>query len=71
MAGLIDLISKNHFGKNETIVFLHTGGSAGLFAYRSAFDLAEDADKQDSALMDLPSGRDGSALDRRVAGDRS
>lgn len=37
MAGLIDLIRKNHFDKNQNIVFLHTGGSAGLFGYRNPF----------------------------------
>ena len=33
MAGLIDLIRKGEFGKDEAIVFWHTGGSAALFAY--------------------------------------
>ena len=33
MAGLIDLIRKGEFGKDETIVFWHTGGYAALFAY--------------------------------------
>ena len=33
MAGMIDLIRKREFGKNETIVFWHTGGAAALFAY--------------------------------------
>ena len=33
MAGVIDLIRKGEFGKHETIVFWHTGGSAALFAY--------------------------------------
>ena len=33
MAGLIDLIRNGKFGKDETIVFWHTGGSAALFAY--------------------------------------
>ena len=32
-AGLIDLIRKGHFAKNEKVVFLHTGGSAALFGY--------------------------------------
>jgi len=36
-AGLIDLIRKGTFGKGERIVFLHTGGSAALFGYRTAF----------------------------------
>ncbi len=34
MAGLIDLIRKGYFRENENVVFLHTGGSAGLFGYR-------------------------------------
>ncbi len=37
LAGLIDLIRKGHFGRGDNVVFLHTGGSAGLFGYRSAF----------------------------------
>ena len=37
MAGLIDLIRKGDFRKDENVVFLHTGGSAGLFAYRKTF----------------------------------
>ena len=35
-AGLIDLCRKGHFKKGERIVFLHTGGSVGLFAYKGA-----------------------------------
>lgn len=34
LAGMIDLIKKNHFKKNDNIVFLHTGGSMGLFGYQ-------------------------------------
>jgi L-cysteate sulfo-lyase len=33
-AGLIDLVRKGFFNKNDNVVFVHTGGSAGLFAYR-------------------------------------
>lgn len=36
-AGLIDLIRKGMFRKGERIVFVHTGGSAALFGYTSAF----------------------------------
>ena len=39
MAGLIDLIKKGRFSKDETVVFLHTGGSAALFGYPKAFGL--------------------------------
>jgi L-cysteate sulfo-lyase len=39
MDGLIDLVRKGHFAKDSTVVFLHTGGSAGLFAYPDAFAL--------------------------------
>jgi L-cysteate sulfo-lyase len=38
MAGLIDLVRKGHFTKSENIVFLHTGGSAGLFGYSGIFN---------------------------------
>ncbi len=38
MAGLIDLIRKGRFGKDENVVFIHTGGSAGLFGYRQALE---------------------------------
>jgi L-cysteate sulfo-lyase len=37
MAGLIDLIRKGRFQKDENIVFLHTGGSVALFGYPSTF----------------------------------
>jgi 1-aminocyclopropane-1-carboxylate deaminase/D-cysteine desulfhydrase-like pyridoxal-dependent ACC family enzyme len=33
MAGLIDLSRKNYFKKGEKVLFVHTGGSAGLYAY--------------------------------------
>lgn len=37
-AGLIDLVRKSEFDPAENIVFLHTGGSAGLFGYRTSFE---------------------------------
>jgi L-cysteate sulfo-lyase len=37
MAGLIDLIRKGRFGKDENVVFLHTGGSVALFGYPGTF----------------------------------
>ncbi len=40
MAGLIDLIRKGRFSKDENIVFVHTGGSVALFSYMEAFDKA-------------------------------
>jgi len=33
LAGMIDLVRKGFFDDAENIVFIHTGGSAGLFAY--------------------------------------
>ena len=33
MAGLVDLVRKGIVGKDETVVFIHTGGSSALFAY--------------------------------------
>ncbi|MCA6961823.1 D-cysteate sulfo-lyase [Pectobacterium odoriferum] len=38
MAGLIDLIRQGYFRADENIVFIHTGGSAGLFGYRQLFE---------------------------------
>jgi len=34
MWGLIDLIRQGYFEKDETVVFIHTGGIPALFAYR-------------------------------------
>jgi D-cysteine desulfhydrase len=33
MAGLIDQIRKGTFGRDETVLFWHTGGLPALFAY--------------------------------------
>lgn len=33
MAGLIDLIRRGEFGRNETVLFWHTGGQPALFAH--------------------------------------
>jgi L-cysteate sulfo-lyase len=37
MAGLIDLVRRGQFTRDDDIVFLHTGGAAGLFGYVHAF----------------------------------
>jgi L-cysteate sulfo-lyase len=37
MAGLIDLVRTGHFGADETIVFIHTGGAPAMFAYADCF----------------------------------
>ncbi|MDH3375566.1 MAG: D-cysteine desulfhydrase [Gammaproteobacteria bacterium] len=37
MAGLIDLVRSSRFGDDQTVVFLHTGGSAALSAYPDLF----------------------------------
>jgi L-cysteate sulfo-lyase len=39
LAGMIDLIRRGEFSDAKNIVFLHTGGSAGLFAYADQLDL--------------------------------
>jgi L-cysteate sulfo-lyase len=41
MAGLIDLCRQGFFAKDQNIVFLHTGGSAALFAYESKLATVE------------------------------
>jgi len=37
MAGLIDLVRRGRFRPDENVVFLHTGGSVGLFGYVKTF----------------------------------
>ncbi len=37
MAGLIDLARKGEIGRGRPVVFWHTGGAAGLFAYEKLF----------------------------------
>jgi L-cysteate sulfo-lyase len=39
VAGLIDHVQQGFFPKNSDVLFLHTGGSAGLFGYPDAFAL--------------------------------
>ena len=38
MAGLIDLVRKGYFKKENNVLFIHTGGSSVLFAYESSFE---------------------------------
>ncbi|AHB11082.1 D-cysteine desulfhydrase [Zymomonas mobilis] len=38
MAGLIDLVRLGHFSQKDNIVFIHTGGSSGLFGYRQILE---------------------------------
>jgi L-cysteate sulfo-lyase len=33
LAGMIDLIRKKKFSRKDNLLFIHTGGSAGLFGY--------------------------------------
>ncbi len=40
LAGMIDYIRKGRFAAGERIVFLHTGGVAGLFAYADTLEIA-------------------------------
>ncbi len=37
MAGLIDLVRKGYFSRDENILFVHTGGSPALYAYLDSF----------------------------------
>jgi len=37
MAGLIELVGRGEFGADDRVVFWHTGGSPGLFAYQAEF----------------------------------
>ena len=42
MVGLIDHINQGRIGKDETVVFLHTGGFPSLFAYNKELEAAMD-----------------------------
>jgi L-cysteate sulfo-lyase len=42
MAGLVALIGEGRFRREENVVFLHTGGAVGLFAYPHAFGVPAD-----------------------------
>lgn len=37
MAGVIDMVRMGRFGKDESVVFIHTGGTPALFAYANCF----------------------------------
>jgi D-cysteine desulfhydrase len=37
MAGMIDLVKKGFFGPAEKLLFVHTGGSPGIYAYLDTF----------------------------------
>jgi len=37
MAGLLGMIRQGRFGKDETVVYVHTGGAPALFAYADLF----------------------------------
>jgi len=37
LAGLLDMIRTKRFQPDEDVIFVHTGGSAGLFGYRPTF----------------------------------
>jgi L-cysteate sulfo-lyase len=37
LAGLLDMIRNGRFQPDEDVIFVHTGGSAGLFGYRGTF----------------------------------
>lgn len=39
MAGLMDLCRRKKIKSDSNILFIHTGGSAGLFAYQEIFDI--------------------------------
>jgi L-cysteate sulfo-lyase len=39
LSGLIDWVRHDRFTKDDTVIFLHTGGSAALFGYPEAFEL--------------------------------
>jgi L-cysteate sulfo-lyase len=42
MAGLIDLVRTGRFAKDQTVAFVHTGGTPALFAYADRFTTASE-----------------------------
>ncbi|MCW8924623.1 MAG: D-cysteine desulfhydrase, partial [Xanthomonadales bacterium] len=42
LAGMFDLMRKGHFDDDAAVVFVHTGGSAALFAYREQMAVSRD-----------------------------
>ena len=38
MAGLIDHVRQGRFAKDSDVVFIHTGGAVGIFAYLDTFE---------------------------------
>ncbi len=43
MAGLIDLVRRGQYRRGQNIVFIHTGGSVGLFGYVRDFGFQPNA----------------------------
>lgn len=43
LAGLFALIAEGRWSKNDKVIFIHTGGSPALFAYRHSLGLGEEA----------------------------
>ena len=39
LAGMIDYVRNERFDASQKILFLHTGGAVGLFAYGDVLDL--------------------------------
>jgi L-cysteate sulfo-lyase len=37
LAGLLEMVRAGRFQSDEDVIFVHTGGSAGLFGYVSTF----------------------------------
>jgi L-cysteate sulfo-lyase len=43
MAGLIGLVRRGRFSRDDVVIWLHTGGTPGLFAYPAAMGTAAQA----------------------------
>jgi L-cysteate sulfo-lyase len=43
MAGLIAGVRAGHYQPGDVVIFLHTGGTPGLFAYPDSFPVRSDA----------------------------
>jgi D-cysteine desulfhydrase len=49
MAGMLDLVQKGFFKKDQNILFVHTGGSPALYHYADYFDFAKKGQEQRQA----------------------
>ncbi len=68
MAGLLDLVKQGRFARDETIIFLHTGGAPALFAFQSVIARSVATKQSPSDRLEIASGKDRPRNDIRPQG---